>query len=1052
MSRHIITVAMVSLAVVTSAAGAEGFPAAITEIGDYELVHTLNIPDKAAYNTAGITYAVDNISTLTRPWDRIAYYLELDNGSGLEWVYVSAGAFTHDQRELGVPHRNTHEYTHQQILSNMNVYSNTSKVTTGTGIATGNMEFWSTNYSGTNSAGIPNASNTLHDHGDAYATGTDRAHYGSMQIHNHDIDGAGAGTTAETIFAYNRWGNHAGSNGDLGIGTDPNTTRTNYRPDWTFAQNANTYTVKKMQVLVRPVEPNVFADVPEVNAGGYKLTHALTIPDSNANFNTTGVPYSVNNPGNVGGPFDRVAYYVELKTPAGTREYAYASFDAHTHDASKLGVPSLDRNVKFQQKVSNMNVVSNSTAVTIGTGITTGNIEFWPSNYDTTGVLGVGGNDGKYDFDDGSTAGINNGYGSMQVHNHGAGETVMAYNHWGNGASVPQDLGVGNNTGTASNGQSHPDYTFMQNSDDYEVKNLYVLAKPIDNLVTNVPEAANYNLVYKLDVPGGANTNFNANGVPYVVDNASQVTDAFKRVAYYVELQKPTGELEYAWVSMEAFTDDVTKIGVPATGEAGGFRLQTTVRDMNVVSNVAGVTNGTGLTTGNIEFWSANYGTANEAGVPGADGGKYDFGDDVTEATPLGYGSMQVHNHGEGETIFAYNAWGSASRVGDLGIGNNDGGTHPDYTFMNNAGSYEVKNIYVLVEPGQFALSLSDPTGHIVYQRDGDNQADVVIAGEFGDNPTRIEARAVPRDGSGTATDWQVIDAAPAGGTFSSTLTLDAGWYDIEVRSFDEATLLGQRSVEKVGVGEVFITAGQSNSANSGEVAQTPDDPRVSAFSTASNTWQFAADPQPVATGTNGSPWPELGDLLAEALDMPVAFCSVGVGGTAVSRWDPDNSDLYPRIAEAIADLQETGFRAILWHQGESDSDGVAGSGTSAADYAAALQAAIDQSQVDAGEEVPWGVAIVSYKNTSTTSDLDVTDGQWLVINGDTAVFLGANTDALIGFPWRDNGGAGIHFSEVGLNEHARLWFVQITTELVPEPSSMVLLGMGGVIMLRRKR
>ncbi len=1044
MLRHVVTVALVSLAVVTSAVGAEGFPSAITEIGDYELVHTLNIPNTAAYNTAGITYAVDNTSTLTRPWDRIAYYLELDNGSGLEWAYVSTDAFTHDQRKLGVPHRNTHEYTHQQILSNMNVYSNTSKVTTGTGIATGNIEFWSTNYSGTNSLGIPNATGT-HDHGDAYSTGSSRAHYGSMQIHNHDIDGAGAGTTAETIFAYNRWGNSASSNSDLGIGTDPNTGRGNYRPDWTFAQNANTYSVKNLKVLVRPVEPNVFTDVPEVNANGYKLTHALTIPDSGANYNTTGVPYSVNNPGNAGGPFDRVAYYMELKTPAGTREFAYASFDAHTHDASKLGVPSLNRNVKFQQKVSNMNVVSNS-AVTNGTGITTGNIEFWPSNYNKTGVLGVGGNDNTYDFDDGSNATIGDGYGSMQVHNHGAGETVMAYNHWGNGATVPQDLGIGNNTGT------HPDYTFMQNSGDYEVKNMYVLAKPIDNLVTNVPEAANYDLVYKLAVPGGANTNFNANGVPYIVDNSSQVTESFKRVAYYVELQTPGGSLEYAWVSMEAFTDDVTEIGVPASA-AGGFRLQTTVQDMNVVSNAAGVTNGTDLDTGNIEFWSANYGTANEAGIPGADGGKYDFGDDVAEGTPVGYGSMQVHNHGEGETIFAYNAWGSASRVGDLGIGNNGNG-HPDWTFKDNAGSYEVKNIYVLVEPGQIALSLSDPTGHIVYQRDGDNQADVVVAGEFGESPTRIEARAVPRDGSGgTATDWQVIDAAPAGGAFSSTLTLEAGWYDIEVRSFDGTTLLGERSVEKVGVGEVFITAGQSNSANSGEVAQTPDDPRVSAFSTATDTWQFAADPQPVATGTKGSPWPELGDLLAEALDVPVAFCSVGWGGTAVSRWDPDNNDLYPRIAEAIADLEETGFRAILWHQGEADSNGAAGSGTSAGDYAAALKDAIDRSQEDADWEVPWGVAIVSYKNTTTTSDPDVTDGQWLVINGDSAVFLGANTDTLIGSPWRDNDGEGIHFSEAGLNEHARLWFVQISTELIPEPATiLVMMATGLPALLKRRR
>ena len=64
-----------------------------------------------------------------------------------------------------------------------------------------------------------------------------RVCYGSFQIHNHGA--------AQTLFAYNRWGG-AGGNGDLGIGNQGAG-----EPDWTFAQNANTYTTKNLQILVR---------------------------------------------------------------------------------------------------------------------------------------------------------------------------------------------------------------------------------------------------------------------------------------------------------------------------------------------------------------------------------------------------------------------------------------------------------------------------------------------------------------------------------------------------------------------------------------------------------------------------------------------------------------------------------------------------------------------------------------------------------------------------------------------------------------------------------
>ena len=67
---------------------------------------------------------------------------------------------------------------------------------------------------------------------------------------------------------------------------------------------------------------------------------------------------------------------------------------------------------------------------------------------------------------------------------------------------------------------------------------------------------------------------------------------------------------------MDAFTDDLGKIGVPTV--QSGAHFQQNVANMNVYSNVKGIVTGTGLAGGNIEFWPNNYGPANAANVPNA--------------------------------------------------------------------------------------------------------------------------------------------------------------------------------------------------------------------------------------------------------------------------------------------------------------------------------------------------------------------------------------------------------------------------------------------------
>ncbi|MDX9722733.1 MAG: sialate O-acetylesterase [Myxococcota bacterium] len=208
------------------------------------------------------------------------------------------------------------------------------------------------------------------------------------------------------------------------------------------------------------------------------------------------------------------------------------------------------------------------------------------------------------------------------------------------------------------------------------------------------------------------------------------------------------------------------------------------------------------------------------------------------------------------------------------------------------------------------------------------------------------------------------------------------------------------------------MTAGQSNSANHGSPAQRVQDERVLAHDLVSS-WHPAHDPQPIATGSGGSPWPLLGELLVARLEVPVGFVSVGWGGTSIAQWQPGGT-LYPRLQGALQFLGPQGCRAVLWHQGESDNI----ADTSTASYAAQLQTLIAQSRVDAGFALPWGVALVSFLSGYGV-DPAVVAGQQQVIDQDPLTFLGPNTDELDATTYRFD---GAHFNALGLQEHARRW------------------------------
>ena len=199
-------------------------------------------------------------------------------------------------------------------------------------------------------------------------------------------------------------------------------------------------------------------------AKDYKLVYDLNLEKLGAE-----ITYDVNHAAELAGPFDRIAYFLDLQKPGEGVKYVYVSMDAFTDDVSKIGIPTLASKALFQCDVRNMTVLSNVQGIVTGTGLSGGNIEFWPNNYGGPNATKVPNATDLWDFGDQCGEPVD-GYGSMQVHNHEARQTIFATNNWKSAGRA--DIGIGNSTGQTR------DWTFTANAATYSLKRLRVLVRP----------------------------------------------------------------------------------------------------------------------------------------------------------------------------------------------------------------------------------------------------------------------------------------------------------------------------------------------------------------------------------------------------------------------------------------------------------------------------------------------------------------------------------------------------------------------------------------------
>lgn len=329
-------------------------------------------------------------------------------------------------------------------------------------------------------------------------------------------------------------------------------------------------------------------------------------------------------------------------------------------------------------------------------------------------------------------------------------------------------------------------------------------------------------------------------------------------------------------------------------------------------------------------------------------------------------------------------------------------------------------------------LEVTSPIERDLHQRNDENQATFTVSGNT--VADSVEILAVRMAGYSAGADMAAVTASVTDGKFEKDITLYGGYYKVTVKAIKDGEVIATEEIDRVGVGEIFITAGQSNSASFSQDETSASDDRVSSYDYANGKWVFAKDPQ-VSLGdaneftswgnkdgetrSGGSVWPTLGDILTKELDVPVGFINIGIGSSQVSSW---NGSLYSRMQRAVTAFGKNGVRAVLWHQGENDSK----AGTTTESYKADLTEVIEKSRADAGWDIPWVISIAAYHNNEAATEENqemIRTAQRAVIAEVEGAYKGPYTDDMSG-ELRD--ATKVHFSLAGLKEFASRWWVSL--------------------------
>jgi len=205
----------------------------------------------------------------------------------------------------------------------------------------------------------------------------------------------------------------------------------------------------------------------------------------------------------------------------------------------------------------------------------------------------------------------------------------------------------------------------------------------LDVFRITIESSASWSKIYELTDPSRISGQFNyVNGYGLGVSDAAasfaSAADLISGIRYKMELT--VGPTTYfADVTFDAWDGvGVSDLQIPNGFVSNqNFILQRNISNLSIDSNYPGVVNGTGL-NGRLEIWPGNYSQGFSGLLPQGNAGSYDF-DDQGQSGP-GYGSFQVHNLRDSQTVLAWNNHGQ----GQPNVGFGNGADNPDWTFNSN--------------------------------------------------------------------------------------------------------------------------------------------------------------------------------------------------------------------------------------------------------------------------------------------------------------------------------------------------------------------------------
>ena len=301
------------------------------------------------------------------------------------------------------------------------------------------------------------------------------------------------------------------------------------------------------------------------------------------------------------------------------------------------------------------------------------------------------------------------------------------------------------------------------------------------SITSLVPEASQYKVVYDLTIPSTVST------LSYAVNNSATTGVNFNRIAYFFQL-----DTKWVWVSMNKYNANVTlaQLAVPVLNS--GITFQQIVTGMNVVaSSNSGISNATNI-NGNVEIWPYCYGTAASLSGIGGNGTNYDFNDQLDVNLNQCYGSFQVHSYGTSQTLFAYNNFVSSGQTSDVGIGNNSGNSHTDFTFMANAPSFSTRKLYIMVDGCSEITITAHPNNSALnlFQNTSGNTLSVAATTTFGSiNSYQWYVNSVASNANGT-----LISGATASTYTIPTSSIGSNYYYCKIGNSNGCSVISNVS------------------------------------------------------------------------------------------------------------------------------------------------------------------------------------------------------------------------------------------------------------------